>query len=182
MNAAVDELMRPTRTPQGNPQPELHPLGDRVRETVMSSILKQLCDVVQQGGTISLGEAEILMEPTEFIASKEQYTALKQELDEFREAAGVSVTQPFPEASIDGPHATQTLRQSRPAPLEQLEELDATYSTALQRCRNAKDVYDTRCKVSCRSKWIASGSLTPTRRSVNVRTVSGYVFVVISIN
>ena len=32
---------------------------------------------------------------TEFIASKEQYTALKQELDGFRGAASVSVTQPF---------------------------------------------------------------------------------------
>lgn len=58
MNAAVDELMQPTRTPRGKLQPEPHPLGDKVRDTVMSGILKQLCDVVQQGGTTSSYEAE----------------------------------------------------------------------------------------------------------------------------
>ena len=36
------------------------------------------------------------MQGTEFVASKEQYTVLKQELDEFREAAGVSETRRFP--------------------------------------------------------------------------------------
>lgn len=50
--------------------------------------------------------------------------------------------------SIDSPYIPQKLRQSRPAPSEQLEELDATYFAALQRCQNAKDVYDARCKVS----------------------------------
>lgn len=34
---------------------------------------------------------------TEFVASKEQYTALKQELEEFRGAASVSTTQPASE-------------------------------------------------------------------------------------
>ena len=51
-------------------------------------------------------------------------------------------------------HTSQKLRQSRPAPSDQLEELDATYFTALQRCQNAKDVYDARCKVSYRWKWV----------------------------
>lgn len=37
------------------------------------------------------------MERTEFVASKEQYTVLKQELEEFRVAAGVSETQLFTE-------------------------------------------------------------------------------------
>jgi len=58
MNAAVDELMQPTRTPRGKLQPEPHPLGDKVGDTVMSGILKQLCDVIQQGGTTFLDEAE----------------------------------------------------------------------------------------------------------------------------
>jgi len=97
MNTAVDGLMQPTRSSRGKLQPEPHPLGDTVRDTVMSGILRQLCDVVQQGGTTSPAKQSILMERTEFVASKEQYTALKQGLDEFREAAGVSVTQPFPE-------------------------------------------------------------------------------------
>src|SRR5260221_11072573 len=57
MNAAVDGLMRPTHPPGGKLQPEPHPLGDRVRITVMSGIVKQLCDVVQQGGTTSPVEA-----------------------------------------------------------------------------------------------------------------------------
>jgi len=34
---------------------------------------------------------------TEFVASKEKYTVLKQELDEFRGAASVSVTRSYPE-------------------------------------------------------------------------------------
>lgn len=96
MNAAVDELMRPTRTSGEKSQPEPHPLGDKVRDTVMSGILKQTCDVVHQGGTTSPVKQTNLMERTEFVMSKEQYTVLKQELDEFREAAGVSVTQPLP--------------------------------------------------------------------------------------
>ena len=89
--------MRPTRTSRGKLQPEPHPLGDKVRDTVMSGILKQLCDVVQQGGTIPSAKQTTLMERTEFVASKEQYTVLKQELEEFRVAAGVSETQLFTE-------------------------------------------------------------------------------------
>jgi hypothetical protein len=96
MNAAVDGLMKPTRS-SGGKLPEPHPLSDRVRDTVMSGMLKQLCDVVHQGGTTSLAKQSTLMDRAEFVASKEQYTVLKQELDEFRGAVGVSVTQPFPE-------------------------------------------------------------------------------------
>jgi hypothetical protein len=58
MNAAVDGLIRPTRTPWGKLQPEPHPLGDRVRDTVMSGIVKQLGDVVQQGGSTPSGGVE----------------------------------------------------------------------------------------------------------------------------
>ena len=58
MNAAVDGLMSPTRTSRGKLQPEPHPLGDRVRDTVMSGIMRQFCDIVQQGAVTSFGEAE----------------------------------------------------------------------------------------------------------------------------
>ena len=58
MNAAVDELMQATRTPRGKLQPEPHPLGNRMRDTVMSGIVKQFCDVVRQGGTTSPGQPE----------------------------------------------------------------------------------------------------------------------------
>ncbi len=87
--------MKPSRTSRGKLQPEPHPLGDRVRDTVMGGILKQLCDVVQQGGTTPPAKQSTLMERTEFVASKEQYTVLKQGLEEFRVAAGVSETRLF---------------------------------------------------------------------------------------
>jgi hypothetical protein len=48
-------------------------------------------------GRLPRANPSILMEQTEFTASKAQYTALKQELDEFRGAANVSVTHSSPE-------------------------------------------------------------------------------------
>ena len=60
MNTALDGLMSPTRTSRGKLQPEPHPLGDRVRDTVMGGILKQFCDIVQQGAVTSPGRSRVL--------------------------------------------------------------------------------------------------------------------------
>jgi hypothetical protein len=75
--------------------------------------------------------------------------------------------------SIDGLHTPQKLRQSRPASSEQLEELDATYFIALQRCQNAKGVYDTRCKVSHALEVDCIRLSNTVSRSTNVKAVGG---------
>lgn len=74
--------------------------------------------------------------------------------------------------TTDAPSTPQKLRQSRPAPSEQLEELDATYAIALQRCQNAKDVYDARCKVSRGLEVDCTGSeISPVAQPTSKRWV-----------
>jgi hypothetical protein len=112
------------------------------------------------------------MERPEFAASKEQYTALKQELDEFRAAAGVSMVHGCPRMSIDGPCAPI---ETSPVPSDGCGTARGAGHN-LFHCSTTMPEREGRVRRALQGEPLDGGrfvswSLIPARHSINVKTV-----------
>ncbi|KAG8833977.1 hypothetical protein FRC17_009759, partial [Serendipita sp. 399] len=143
ITSSLESLLCPTRIVKGKLESEPNPLADLWRSTFVGQFMSQFVSLIEDGQQQFLSRLCSLMslKMAEFTSGKSLYERSRQELETFRMSAQVG-----PDGACHS-HAKdfQAIKKSRPVTAD-VDQLQQSLVTAVRRCENAREIYESRCK------------------------------------